>query len=231
MVQHPLLDRLRSFPDFTDIPEEEAAAFCREVQLNSVRAQEILAEEGSPCRHFLILLSGDARIYSMGIDGREMSLFHIGPGEGCVIAATCCIGGEPLPASVMIQSSGEGLFIPALIFRAWVDNYSFWRDYVFKLIARQVSQVMAITSELAFQRLDARVASLLVRQSCASKRLEVTHQSVARELGTHRVVVSRILKGFEDEGLVALERGTIHLRNPSALTKRAGLSEFGNLSS
>ena len=231
MTQHPLLDRLRSFADFSDFSEDAAAAFCREVQLNSVRAQQILAKEGSPCRQFLILLEGEARIYSTGVDGREMTLFHLGPGEGCIIAAICCIGGEPLPASAMIQSAGEGVFIPALVFRSWVENHSFWRGYVFRLIARQLGQVMAITSELAFQRLDARIASLLVRQSGQGERLSVTHQSVARELGTHRVVVSRILKGFEDEGLVALERGAIHLRNPGALTERAGLLGFGNLSS
>ncbi len=231
MNDQPLLDRLRAFPDFTDIPHETATEFNREVQLFSVRSQELLAAQGSPCRHFLILLSGQARIFTMAADGREITLFHLNPGAGCVIAAACCIGGDPLPGSVTIESAGEGLYIPASVFRTWFDQHTFWREYVLKLIARQLNQVVAITNEVAFQRLDARIASFLVRQAYNGERLETTHQSVALEVGSRRVVVSRILKEFEQEGLVTLQRGAILLRNPGALTEKAGLSGLCNLSS
>jgi CRP/FNR family transcriptional regulator len=226
-----LLDRLRSFPDFAPIPEQAATEIQSEVHLSAIKGQELFAAQGGQCRHFLILLSGQARIFTMSAEGREITLSHLDPGVGCVIAAACCIGGDPLPCSVTIEAAGEGLLIPPPLFRRWVEDHTFWRDYVFKLIASQLGQVVAITNELAFDRLDARIASHLVRQATRGQRLESTHQDVALELGTSRAVVSRILKEFEQEGLVTLQRGAICLRNFGALTERAGLSGFGNLSS
>ncbi len=230
MKAQQLTDRLRGFPDFAKLPDETGAELQEKVSITCVSAHETLAAQGEPCLYFPVVLSGQARIFAMDEDGREITLYRLDPGEGCVLAAACSLSEEPMPGSVTVEAAGEGLFIPAALFRAWVERHTFWREYVFRLIAHQLGRVVAITNELAFRRLDTRIAALLVRQGTLNQRLELTHQAVALELGTRREVVSRILKGFEQDGLVKLERGVIQLRDHPGLTKRAGLGSFGDIS-
>ena len=217
-----LLDRVRSFPDFAQMPIEAGADLVESGLVRSVTPDEILATQGSYPQFFPLVLSGQARIYAMDEDGREFTLYRVHPGDGCVLAAACSVSGEPLPGFVVIESAGEALLIPADALRAWVDRHRFWRDYVFSLVARQLGQVVAVTNALAFQRLDVRIAGYLLRGANGpDSSIRATHHAVAMEVGTRREVASRILKELEQAGLVSLGRGVIHVRDRQALARRA----------
>jgi CRP/FNR family transcriptional regulator len=114
------------------------------------------------------------------------------------------------------------VFIPASTFRDWVDRYPAWRDYVFQLLSRRLSAVMEVVNEIAFRRMDARVADLLRgRLGAGQSTLKLTHQDMADELGTSREVVSRILEDFAAGGLVATGRGTVTILDAAGLAARA----------
>lgn len=215
-------EALRAFRDFSDLSDEAGSELPERAVILRVDAEQVLATQGSPCEYFPLVLSGRARIFTMDEDGREVTLYRLDPGDGCVLAAMCALSDAPLPGSVVVEAAGEGMLIPARILRGWVERHTFWRQYVFSLVARQLGQVLAITNELAFRRLDTRIAAHLLRSSEPDgTEVRATHQAIALEVGTRREVVSRILKEFEQAGVVSLGRGVVRLIDRPALRRQA----------
>ena len=222
MSELDLLHRLRGFTDFEPLPEGAGRELHTGARVVSVRSGEVLATQGSPCEVFPVVLSGRARIFAMDEEGREVTLYRLGPGDGCVLAAACSVSGTVLPGFVAVEEAGDALCVPSRTLSTWVDRHRFWRDYVFSLVARQLGQVVAVTNALAFRRLDARIAGFLLEGATDAGELRSTHHGVAMEVGSRREVVSRVLKGFEQAGIVALERGAIRVLDRQALAERAG---------
>lgn len=228
MSEQDLVHRLRGFVDFEPMPEGAGQELESGARVVSVGTGEVLATQGSPCEVFPVVLSGRARIFAMDEEGREVTLYRLAPGDGCVLAAACSVSGTVLPGFVAVEEAGDALCIPSQTLSAWVDRHRFWRDYVFSLVARQLGQVVAVTNALAFRRLDARIAGYLLEGAelegaeLEADVLHSTHHAVAMEVGSRREVVSRVLKGFEQAGIVSLERGSIRIRNREALARRAG---------
>lgn len=92
--------------------------------------------------------------------------------------------------------------IQAQVFREWVRHYDVWRDFVFNLLSQRIMSLMLIVDEVAFQRLDLRVASLLLQRTEHTSILRMTHQEIADEIGSSREVISRVLENFSKQGLI-----------------------------
>jgi CRP/FNR family transcriptional regulator, anaerobic regulatory protein len=111
--------------------------------------------------------------------------------------------------------------IPADTFRDWVRRYDLWREFVFDLLSQRLSTVMAIVDEVVFQRMDRRVASLLLGWTKNQNPLRITHQEIAAELGSSREVISRLLEDFVSEGIVRSGRGTVEILDFELLEARS----------
>lgn len=181
-------------------------------------------EEGDICGTFAILASGRVRVYKIGETGREITLYRFARGESCILTASCILSNQQFPAIATVEEDTVAFVTPHTVFRGWVDAYAPWRDYVFELLSRRLSTVLAVIDEIAFRRMDGRIAEFLLRQpSIAGGALSITHQQIAAELGTSREVVSRILADFSAAGLVQVTRGSITLANPAGLEQRADM--------
>jgi CRP/FNR family transcriptional regulator len=168
-----------------------------------------------------VLLSGSMRVFKLAETGREITLYRFGYGEGCILTANCILGNHQFPAIAAVEREAEAIAISATAFRLWVNRYQAWRDYVFDLLSRRLATVMAIVEEVAFRRMDARIADfLLQRLTSQAPLLHITHQQIAAELGTSREVVSRILEDFSVAGLIETGRGSIRLLDPQGLQRR-----------
>lgn len=190
--------------------------------LHTVPAGTCIFMEGDECGAIAILLSGVVRVFKVGETGREITLYRFAQGESCILTANCILGHTEFPAIAVVERDAEAVMIPATTFREWVARYEPWRDYVFNLLSRRLAMVMAIVDEVAFRRMDRRIADLLSRRlSPAQPQARLTHQEIAAELGTSREVVSRILQDFADSGLIATGRGTITLLDAERLAQRA----------
>ena len=120
-----------------------------------------------------------------------------------------------------MERDAEAILIAATTFRDWVNRYEAWRSYIFNLLSRRLATVMAVVDEVAFRRMDARIADFLSRRLTPdSPALRITHQKIAAELGTSREVVSRILEDFTGNGLIETGRGTIRLLDHTGLMRR-----------
>jgi CRP/FNR family transcriptional regulator, anaerobic regulatory protein len=168
-----------------------------------------------------ILLSGEVRVYKIGETGREITLYRFGIGESCILTANAILSEQSFPAIATVEREAEAVMIPANIFRDWVHRYDLWRNFVFDLLSQRLTSVMTIVDEVAFQRVDTRIALLLLNRSQIQNPIYITHQEIAAELGSSREVISRILEGFARENLILTSRGTIKILDFESLKTRS----------
>jgi CRP/FNR family transcriptional regulator, anaerobic regulatory protein len=167
--------------------------------------------EGDRVDAIALLVSGVVRVYKTGETGREITLYRFGNGESCILTANAILSQKSFPAVATVEPEAEAIMIPADVFRDWVRRYDAWREFVFDLLSQRLSAVMAIVEEVAFRRMDVRLAALLTERSRRSDSIRVTHQALAAELGSSREVISRILEDFSAQGLISVTRGTIEI--------------------
>lgn len=177
--------------------------------------------EGDRIDAIALLISGVVRVYKIGETGREITLYRFGLGESCILTANAILSQQTFPAIATVEQDAEAVMIPAGTFRDWVHRYDAWRGFVFDLLSQRLSSVMAIVDEVAFRRMDTRVATLLVKRSRLQNPIRITHQEIAAELGSSREVISRLLEDFTSQGLIRLARGTIEVLDSESLETRA----------
>ncbi len=217
---HP--ETLRQFPAFAAASDEILSQLIREGVRRKLPADLLICSPGAICDTVTFVLEGRARIFSMGENGREITLYRLEAGNTCVLAASSILSGLPLPAFSVTETAGEVLQVTASVFRTWFEREEFWRGFVFSLLASRLAGVIAITNAKAFRRLDARIADYLLDEAKKSRQeVKTTHHNIAADLGSSREVVSRVLKSFEVEGLVGLRRGAIRLVDNAGLSAKA----------
>jgi CRP/FNR family transcriptional regulator, anaerobic regulatory protein len=179
--------------------------------------------EGDDVEGIALLLSGVVRVYKIGETGREITLYRFSLGDSCILTANAILSQRSFPAIATVEEDAEALMIPAAAFRDWVRRYDIWREYVFDLLSQRLASVLAIVDEVAFRRMDARVADLLLQRHRPGQIIQITHQQIAAELGSSREVISRILEDFASRQLVRSGRGTIEIVDSDLLRTRAGV--------
>jgi CRP/FNR family transcriptional regulator len=167
--------------------------------------------EGDQCRDFVLMLSGEKRIYKVGGSVREITLYEIGSGDICVLNASCILSNTRLPANAATTSETEVLLLPAQHFLDMIARHAEMRAFVHSHINAGLTSIMALISEITFGKMDERLMNYLIEKS-ENSNLKRTHQQIAQDLGTSREVVSRLLKDFERQGLLLLSRNNIHLK-------------------
>ena len=126
------------------------------------------------------------RVYKIGETGKEITLYRFGHGESGIFTANAILSRKSFPAIATVEQEAEAVMIPAQVFRDWVKRFDLWREFVFDLLSDRLSTVLAVVDEVAFQRMDRRVASLLLAKSKTQHPIKVTHQEIAAELGSSR---------------------------------------------
>lgn len=200
--------------------------------IEEFRAQAILARipagrdvfvTGDEVGAIPLLLSGSVRVYQIGESGREVTLYRFRPGESCVLTANAILSDRSFPAIATVEEDAEAIMIPSDIFRDWVARYETWRSFFIDLVSQRLASMMALVNEVAFQRLDRRVAAFLLEARSPSGKVAITHQELAFELGSSREVISRILEDMGGRGLIETSRGQIDILNPEGLGQIASL--------
>ena len=196
--------------------------FFQSVTKISLPSSQPICQQGTQCSHLALVISGSARVYKIGETGREITLYRIGPGESCILTASCIMNGEPFPAFAISEEEVEAILINTSDVVRWSDQTPAWRNYLFSLISSRLSEVIGVVEEIAFRRVDRRLAGyLLQRPATHGDRIELTHQTIASDLGTSREVVSRILKDLEQQQMIATARGVIQINDRQRLIEKS----------
>jgi len=178
----------------------------------------VLFDERQSCQGFPFVLSGSIRVVKLAANGRELPLYKVLPGESCIITSSCLLGRSDYNARGLAESETSLAMLPRSLFDELMGEPVF-RNFVFDLFAERLAELMQLVEEVAFQKLDQRLANLLLGKG---RQLHTTHQQLADELGSVREMVSRLLKGFVDQGLVRLGREQIEILDPAGLRRIAG---------
>lgn len=174
-------------------------------------------QPGGSCENYLLLTDGSVRVELLTESGREAVLYHVKPGETCVLTTSCLLGGNTYPAQGVTETEVSALAIPIEQFHKALETSADFRLFVFANLGQRFAEVIVRIEQIAFSPIDRRLAKLLLSKCDKSGEIQITHQTVASELGTAREVVSRNLKRFELMGWVRLQRGSVTVLQPQAL--------------
>jgi CRP/FNR family transcriptional regulator len=211
----------QSLPILRSADPQLVREFQQAASLARIPAGRDIFVEGDHVDAIALLLSGVVRVYKIGETGREITLYRFGLGESCILTANAILSDKSFPAIASVEQDAEAVMIPTETFRAWVRRYDIWREFVFDLLSQRLSSMMEIVDEVAFQRMDVRVASWLLQQAKVQNPLRVTHQHIAAELGSSREVISRLLEDFVSAGLIRSGRGTVEILDFEDLKSRS----------
>jgi CRP/FNR family transcriptional regulator, anaerobic regulatory protein len=170
------------------------------------------------CEGFPLVLRGSVRVTKTSPNGREIVLYRVEPGEGCIMSGSCLLGAADYAATAIAEGEVALLAVPASVFQELILASAPFRTLVFGMYGRRLAEIMELVEEIAFRKLDARLANLLAHRGPV---IAETHQKLADELGSVREVVSRTLRSFEQRGWIRLERERVTVLDPNALVTLA----------
>ncbi|CCG42420.1 Crp/Fnr family transcriptional regulator [Magnetospirillum molischianum] len=204
-------------PSLPDLDRDSARVFDDAARLVRVPAGTVLFRDGATCQNYVLVVEGAIRVHKISEGGREIVLYRVESGQTCVLTANCLITARDYDAEGIAETDVEMIVLPVHAFRKLLALSESFRDFVFSAYASRLSDLLLLIEEVAFGRIDVRLAGWLAARIGPGGTIRTTHQEIAVELGTAREVISRQLKEFERRGWVRLGRGLIEPCDPIAL--------------
>jgi CRP/FNR family transcriptional regulator len=186
-----------------------------------VPAGQVIFGPGRSPDNLLLLLQGTVRVHQTSESGREIVLYRVEAGQSCVLTTACLLAHEDYTAEGVAETDVEAVAIPRSVFDELMARSADFRSFVFTAYSRRITDLFRVIDEVAFGRIDVRLAHRLVSLARGGADVEATHQQLATELGTAREVISRQLQEFHRKGWIAQARGAIRLDDRAALERVA----------
>ncbi len=206
------MDNLDQFVAFTGSPDirEKLYAYGQE---KTFQTGEVILQENAYIRSIPLVMSGSIRVIRTDDDGREILLYYIHSGESCIMSFLGAMHHETSKLKAIAEEDTQILFIPIDKVMHLIREYPEWLDYIFRLYHKRFEELLEVVNAVAFRKMDERLLEMLRKKSiqAQSKTISVTHEQLANDLATARVVVSRLLKQLEAQGMVQLGRNKITL--------------------
>ena len=208
------------YPVLAKLPADLLQRVAGALQIVSVPAGSVVFDEHQPCRGFPFVLAGAVRVAKLSGTGRELPLYRVLAGESCIISSSCLLGHADYNARGVAEGSTTLALLPRPLFDELLGEAVF-RDFVFALFSERMAELMQLVEEVAFRKLDQRLAALLLGKG---RVVHATHQQLADDLGSVREMVSRLLKGFAEQNLVRLGREQVEVLDAAGLRKLASVT-------
>lgn len=197
---------------------DKLTAAQRELILGSLTDREVkkgaLIHNGDmDCTGLLLVRSGQLRAYILSEEGREITVYRLFDRDLCLFSASCVLRSAQFRITIEAEKDTRLWVIPAEIYRQVMEQSAPAANYTNEVMAARFSEVMWLVEQIMWKSLDKRVAAFLLEESAieGTAVLRLTHETIANHLGTHREVVTRMLRYFRGEGMVRLARGSVEL--------------------
>lgn len=183
----------------------------------------VLHNGSADCVGLIVVHRGQLRAYILSDEGKEVTLYRLFERDICLFSASCMLSSIQFDIMLEAERDTELWVIPVAVYQELMEHSLAVSNYTSELMATRFSEVMWLMDQILFKSFDARLASFLLEESSIeeSDELSITHEKIAHHLGTAREVVTRMLKYFQSEGMVALSRGGIRLTNRKKLSALA----------
>lgn len=179
--------------------------------LRDFKEGDILIDFGDSIRKMPLLISGAIKILREDFDEGELLLYFIEKGDTCAMTMACCLGETKSEIRAVAETKGTVVMIPVNKMEEWLGKYKSWRNFVFNSYNNRLKEMLYAIDNLAFMNMDDRLLNYLNEKVKINNSNEInnTHQEIAYDLHTSRVVISRLLKAFENKGRIKLNRSSI----------------------
>ncbi|MFA6729752.1 MAG: Crp/Fnr family transcriptional regulator [Eubacteriales bacterium] len=200
-------------PFWKNLTAEQKHLLLSSLQERDYGRGNIIHSGQDDCIGLIIVTSGQVRVYIVSDEGKELTLFRLLERDMCLFSASCIIPSLQFEVMVAAETDLSLLIIPAGVFKALMDESAAVANYTNALMASHFSEVMWLMDQILNKKLDTRIAAFLLEESLLTSKptLKLTHEKIANHLGSIREVITRILRYFQEEGLVKLSRGSITL--------------------
>ena len=184
-----------------------------------VKAGSVVHNGSMDCLGLLLIQSGQLRVYTLSSEGREITLYRLFDHDICLFSASCVMPNIQFEVIIEAEKDCELWVLPSCLFKDLMEESAVVANYANQLISSRFSEVMWLMEQIMWKSFDKRLASFLLEESVLenSVSLKITHEKIANHMGTAREVVTRMLRYFQSEGMVALTRGAIEITNEAKL--------------
>lgn len=199
------------FPSLLDSEDKHISDLIAQSRLIQVNARQKILLPGAQCKDYLLVAEGRLRVQFVTKSGREVVLYHVNPGDDCVLTTSCLFGDDGFPAEGITETEVTVIAIPAAIFHQTLQNSVNFRQFVFSTFGKRLTDVISRMEVLCSSSIEYQLVKALLFLGKEDPNIKITHQELASEVGTVREVVSRHLKKFESREWIRLGRGKIEL--------------------
>ena len=206
------MENLQQVEEFKSSPELVEKLYANSLQKN-YKAGSVILNENSAIRAIPIITRGIIKVMRTDEDGKEILLYYIKAGESCIMSFLGGLHNETSKVRAEVEEDAEILFLPVEKAALFIKEHPQWLDYIFRLYHNRFEELLEAINAIAFKKVDERLLLLLqkIAEMNQSKTILITHEQLANKLGTARVVVSRLLKNLEENGVLQLSRNKITL--------------------
>ncbi len=179
----------------------------------------ILHNGSADCTGLLLIKTGQLRAYILSDEGREITIYRLFDRDMCLFSASCILNSIQFEITITAEKDTEFWLIPSELYKNLLTESAPLANYTNELMAARFSDVMWLIEQVLWKSLDKRLAAFLLEEAAIedSNELKITHEIIANHLGSHREVITRMLRYFQGDGIVKLSRGKITLLNPERL--------------
>ncbi|GAB3646400.1 Crp/Fnr family transcriptional regulator [Echinicola sediminis] len=180
-----------------------------------VPAGQSIMEPGQFVKMVPIVLEGAIKVLRVDEEGRELFLYYLYPGETCALSLTCCDASKPSEIKAVAEEDTLILGVPVRFHEKWSEEFRQWKDFVTQTYQTRFQEMLKALDAVAFLKMDQRLMRYIQvkREKFNSNELQITHLEIAKELGTSREVISRLLKQLEKKKWIELGRNKIYVRD------------------
>ena len=193
------------------------------IQFHKAKAGSHIHDSSADCLGLVMVKSGQLRAYILSEDGREITISRLFEYDVSLLSASCVMPDLQFNVMIEVEKDSEFWSIPACLFKNLIDESLVVSNYAGSLLSGNFSELMWLMEQIMWKSMDKRLAAFLLEEMHleGTESLHITHEKIANHMGTAREVITRMLRYFQSEGMVAMTRGTISITNEKALAKLA----------
>lgn len=200
-----------AFPVWNKLHSGQQDLILSNLRFQTVKKGTMLHNGDTECTGLLLVKSGQLRAYILSDEGREITLYRLFDRDLCLFSASCIMRSIQFEVSIEAEKDTDLWVIPAAVYQRIMEESAPVSNYTNELMASRFSEVMWLMEQVMWKSLDKRVADFLLEEAAieGTSELKLTHEIIANHLGTHREVITRMLRYFQSEGMVKLSRGAV----------------------